>query len=424
MAMPSQLVRPLPFSSSKKTSNKVHRVLVEAVITALGQTFFENQYADKVLEKIFKDHREWGARDRRFIAETFYECVRWWRKYWFLLNEEVSSDKLSLLRLWAIHWLLTDQNIPDWPELKEIKEIDVRQRLRETKTHDAIVQSIPDWLHEMGIQELGERWNPILKALNQTASVDLRCNTLKINRDDLRAQLLKESVDTDLIQSVPNALTLKERRNVFTLSAFKEGFFEVQDRSSQCVAPFLEVVPGQRIIDACAGGGGKSLHLGALLKNKGKLIAMDIYDWKLKELRNRAIRNGIDIIETRHIDSSKVVKRLNASADRVLLDVPCSGVGVLRRNPDAKWKLTKQKIENLQQTQKEILDTYSDMTKVGGKLVYATCSVFPSENERQIEWFLAKNPSWILEEQLRLDPDQKQGDGFFAARLLRRASKV
>jgi 16S rRNA (cytosine967-C5)-methyltransferase len=160
--------------------------------------------------------------------------------------------------------------------------------------------------------------------------------------------------------------------------------------------------------------------MAAMMKNKGKILALDIHDWKLKELKGRASRDGVDIIETRLIDSQKVIKRLAGTADRVLLDVPCSGLGVLKRNPDSKWQLSPEEIDRLHKLQKEILQGYSGMTKAGGKLIYATCSILPSENEKQIEWFLDKNPTWTCEEQLRIDPDQEDSDGFFAARLLRK----
>jgi 16S rRNA (cytosine967-C5)-methyltransferase len=158
------------------------------------------------------------------------------------------------------------------------------------------------------------------------------------------------------------------------------------------------------------------------MKNKGKLISMDIHEWKLKELRGRSTRDGVDVIETRVIESSKTIKRLEKAADRVLLDVPCSGLGVLRRNPDSKWKMKPENFAEIQRLQSELLRDYSTMTKVGGRLVYATCSFFPSENEAQVDAFLKEHGSaWKLEEQLRVDPDQGRGDGFFAARLLRKA---
>ena len=311
--------------------------------------------------------------------------------------------------------------MPDWLEFSNIDKSEI---LMAEKSHlpTAIAQSVPDWLDQRGQEELGSRWPNILQALNQKAPVDLRTNTLKCTREELRQHLLKEEVETDLIQDVPTALTLRERRNIFTLSSFRSGFFEVQDRASQKVATLLEVEPGFKVIDACAGAGGKSLHLAALMKNKGKLIAMDIYEWKLKELRERASRNGVDVIETRLIDSTKAIKRLAGIADRVLLDVPCSGLGVFRRIPDKKWKLSADEIARLQVLQKELLLSYCDMTRVGGKMVYATCSILPSENEKQVQWFLQeKGQQWTLEEELRVDPDEGRGDGFFAARFLRKS---
>jgi 16S rRNA (cytosine967-C5)-methyltransferase len=180
----------------------------------------------------------------------------------------------------------------------------------------------------------------------------------------------------------------------------------------------LDPKPGERVIDACAGAGGKSLHLAALMKNKGKILSLDIHERKLEELRKRASRAGADIIETRTIDSSKVIKRLEETADRLLLDVPCSGLGVLRRNPDSKWKLSDEEIEKLRALQSQILESYSKMVKPGGRMVYATCSILPSENERQVEEFL-KNAGGTFEllEERKFAPGKDGFDGFYAASL-------
>jgi 16S rRNA (cytosine967-C5)-methyltransferase len=209
------------------------------------------------------------------------------------------------------------------------------------------------------------------------------------------------------------------------MAAFKEGLFEVQDASSQCVAPFLQVEPGMKVIDACAGGGGKTLHIGALMQNKGRILALDVHQWKLNELRKRCGRAGVDVAETRMIEGSKSIKRLAGYADRVLLDVPCSGLGVLRRNPDAKWKLSNEEIDRLIIEQQDILTRYSVMVKPGGKLVYATCSVLPSENEDQVQKFLAKHgDDWTLEEEMKINPAESGHDGFYGARLVRKAAVV
>jgi len=185
----------------------------------------------------------------------------------------------------------------------------------------------------------------------------------------------------------------------------------------------MKVEPGLRVVDACAGAGGKTLHIASLMKNKGKVIAMDIEDWKLQELKKRLRRNGVDIVETRLIDSNKVIKRMESAADRVLLDVPCSGMGVLRRNPDSKWKLTEARLRELQELQREILVQYSSMVKKDGYLIYATCSLLPSENREQINWFLENSNQtqarWQFEEDVALFPHRDRFDGFYMARLKR-----
>jgi 16S rRNA (cytosine967-C5)-methyltransferase len=257
--------------------------------------------------------------------------------------------------------------------------------------------------------------------MNEQADVFLRVNTLRASNQEVLQELrINENIECTLVKGFESCIQLDERRNVFSTKAFHEGLFEVQDAASQHIAPFVEVEPGQRVIDACAGAGGKSLHLACLMRNKGKIIAMDLHNWKLEELSTRAKRNKIDIIETRVIESSKTIKRLAETADRVLLDVPCSGVGVLRRNPDAKWKIKPEEIDRLVKVQAEILESYSRMVKPGGKLVYATCSIFKCENQDQIDNFLSKHgDKWILEESMTLDPDKTGFDGFFAARLKR-----
>ncbi len=398
----------------------LHRHMVDAIVVSLIEIFKDQVYADKVIGKNLKNQRKWGSRDRRFYAEQVYDCVRWWRQYWFLLGEEPSFEPRRVLRLWGIHQLRKGQALPDWSELQGLALS--ASRLEELERNRVIRESIPDWLDEKGSRELGGRWDSIVRSLNEAAPVDLRVNSLKATVPQVQLELQKEEIITDPVDDVETALSLEGRKNVFITKSFLAGHFEVQDRASQLVAPFLKVEPGLRVIDACAGAGGKSLHIAALMKNKGKLISMDIHEWKLKELRTRATRNGIDIIEVKPIEGSKTIKRLEKTADRVLLDVPCSGLGVLRRNPDYKWKMKPESFADIQKLQAELLRDYSQMTKVGGRLVYATCSFFPSENERQVESFLkAQGDAWKLEDQLRVDPDQGRGDGFFAARLLRKS---
>jgi 16S rRNA (cytosine967-C5)-methyltransferase len=232
------------------------------------------------------------------------------------------------------------------------------------------------------------------------------------------AELKEDRVEASLVGD--DCVQLAERANVFLSKSFKLGHFEVQDANSQQVAPALQAEPGMRVIDACAGAGGKSLHLAALMKNKGKIIAMDVSDKKLEQLRERSTRDGATCIETRVIESTKVIKRLKDGADRVLLDVPCSGLGVIRRNPDSKWKLMREEVERLRGLQAEILSGYSQMCKSGGVLVYATCSIAPSENSAQVKKFISQNETvWSLEAEQTFLPQRSGPDGFYFARLKR-----
>lgn len=175
-----------------------------------------------------------------------------------------------------------------------------------------------------------------------------------------------------------------------------------------------------RVVDACAGAGGKTLHLAALMQNKGQIIAMDTELWKLAELKKRAKRAGAHIIERRHLDSTKVVKRLKETADKVLLDVPCSGMGVLRRNPGAKWKLNANFLKSVKEKQAQIINSYSQMVKKGGHLLYATCSILPSENEDQVAEFLKNHKDFELKDQRSILPQDEGFDGFFMALLERK----
>jgi 16S rRNA (cytosine967-C5)-methyltransferase len=233
--------------------------------------------------------------------------------------------------------------------------------------------------------------------------------------DELKKYFDENNIKYEQLYDYPEAFILENRINIFRLDAFKNGWIEIQDASSQLVAPFLDVKPGMRVIDACAGAGGKTLHIAALMKNKGKIIALDTEEWKLKELRKRASRNNIDIIETKIIDSNKVIKRHKETADRLLLDVPCSGLGVLKRNPDAKWKLSPEFIEDVKKKQQEIISNYSEMLKPGGKMVYATCSILPSENQLQVKAFLKDNTNFSLLEEKIILPSISGFDGFYMA---------
>jgi len=340
------------------------------------------------------------------------------------LYEEIAEvrtpySRQNLFRLFAVWATLKGIAIPEWKQFENTPTRRIKGKFDSYSKNRKIRESIPDWLDEVGVKELGENWEKELSALNRQADVILRVNTLKSTLAEVQQELSEVDIQTKTISGFPNALQLLERANVFSTTLFQNGAFEVQDAASQKVAAVLDPKPGMRVIDACAGAGGKTLHLAALMENKGQIIALDIYQNKLNELKRRAKRAGAFNIETKCIDSTKVIKKMHNSADRVLIDAPCSGLGVLRRNPDTKWKLTPEFLNEIKKTQADILSQYSKMVKDGGKLVYATCSILPSENELQVERFLSSEDGkrFTLAKEIKLTPNQFGFDGFYIALL-------
>ena len=398
---------------------KLHRNLVFATIDSLHLIFNENKQADKVLKNTLKRDKRWGARDRGFIAETTYDIVRWKRLYSKIAEVKEPFNRANLFRLFTVWATLKGIQIPDWPQFENTPTRKIKGKFDEFSKIRKYKESLPDWLDDLGQKELGKKWDKEIHSLNQLADVILIVNTLKTTKEKLQNNLQELEIETENIKGYPQALKLVKRTNVFVTEAFKNGWFEVQDASSQKVAKFLNPKPGTRVVDTCAGAGGKSLHIAALMENKGQVIALDIYENKLKELKRRAKRNGAHNIETRTIDSSKVIKKLIHKADKILIDAPCSGIGVLKRNPDSKWKLQPEFLETIKNTQKEILDSYSRIVKPGGQMVYATCSILPSENEKQVQDFLerksGKDFKFVKEE--KVFPSESGFDGFYMALL-------
>lgn len=388
--------------------------------------FNEGEYADKVVARALKKDKRWGSHDRKFVAETIYEIVRWKRLYVEIAEVKEPFDRDKIWRIFAVWAVLRGYTLPDWKYFEETPVRRIKGKFDELTKTRKFKESIPDWMDELGVKELGEEiWTKELAAQNEQAKVILRVNKLKTTKGKLRAILMDLNIETEFHNDYPDALILTERANVFLTDAFKDGFFEVQDASSQLVAYFLDVKPGMRVVDTCAGAGGKTLHLASLMENKGQLIAMDLYESKLKQLKIRAKRNGAFNIEPRVIESTKTIKKLHEKADRVLIDAPCSGLGVLKRNPDSKWKLQPEFIENIKKIQAEVLENYSKIVKPGGKLVYATCSVLPSENQEQIKRFLSTEigKEFTFVQDKKVLAHESGFDGFYMALLERKINK-
>ncbi|MEM6769409.1 MAG: RsmB/NOP family class I SAM-dependent RNA methyltransferase [Bacteroidota bacterium] len=397
--------------------SKLFPAHLEAIASALANIFGEGAYADREIARVLKADKRRGSKDRAFIAENTYEVVRNYRLLRHLSGGGKPKKREDWWRIVGIQLALKGISLPPWREFGEINPTELQQKLAAAQQERALRESIPDWLDQLGQSELGAQWGPTLTALNEQAPVVLRANRLKTTPSKLNRMLIQDKIRTEPIGE--DALLVTERQNLFRTQAFRDGLFEVQDYSSQQAAPALEVEPGHTVIDACAGAGGKSLHLAALMENKGQLLSLDIHGWKLKELKKRARRNGVSNLETREITSSKVIKRLTGRADRLLLEVPCTGLGVLRRNPDAKWKLSQDFVDRVVGEQADIITRYSRMVKPGGKMVYATCSVLPRENDAQVDQFLASEAGqgWTLEHKHTYLPQVEGYDGFFVSRL-------
>ena len=391
---------------------KLHRNLALAIVATLTEIFQNNQVAERAVAAAFEAHPKWGKRDRSYVAETVYEIVRWRRLLEFAAQDE------SHWALLAAYLARENQALPDFDEFKDFNAPWIRTRLQITEIERAVAQSIPDWLDELGARELGAHWGEEIAALNREAPVILRANTLKISRDELRAQLNELGFDTTIIEDLPDALQLVERRAVTRSELYKAGLFEIQDAASQMVAPFSAATAGMKVLDACAGAGGKTLHLAARMENQGELRALDIYPVKLDELERRAARAGADVQIA--IANKKSLGQLQGWADRLITDMPCSGSGTLRRQPDLKWRLSPAWLERLRATQREILTDYRDLVAPEGEIIYATCSILPSENQEQIAWFTQEFPEWELREERVISTAQTGFDGFYMARLGRR----
>ena len=399
---------------------RLHKNLVLAVIKILDGVFNQDFYADKTIEKVLKLDKRWGSRDRAFIAETSYEIVRWKRLYLEIAGVKKPFQYKNLWRVFSVWAVLKGINLPNWTEFQETPKRRIKGKFDELSKIRKFRESVPDWIDKLACDEIGEKkWEKEISELNKMAEVVLRTNTLKTNSSELQKILLNEEISTETIVGYPDALRLKKRVNLFKKESFQKGLYEIQDASSQLVAPFLKIEPGMKICDICAGAGGKTLHLSALSKNKGQILAMDIYKHKLIQLKKRAKRNSAFNIETKLIENNKSIKRLKGKIDRLLIDAPCSGLGVLKRNPDSKWKLQPDFLNKIKDTQLKILKQYSKLIKENGKIVYATCSILPSENEHQINSFLKseEGQDFKLEEEKKISPLSSGFDGFYMARL-------
>jgi 16S rRNA (cytosine967-C5)-methyltransferase len=402
----------------KYTFLKIYRNLCEAIAGGLDQVFIEGGHTVSVVETLLASNKKWGSRDRNFIANYLYNAVRYYRLYCYAIDIDVITSRTDSWKLTGACLINNGYDLPEWPEWEGLDAAAVKEKIASAQTIRKIKESVPDWLDERCSAELGDAWDKELTALNQPAPLCIRVNTLKATKDSVIDFLNAEDIEFSLPEDAPDGIVIHSKKNLRQTYPYKSGWFEVQDISSQQVAMVLDPKPGMKVIDACAGAGGKTLHISALMQGRGEIIAIDIYPDKIKELENRARRNGVENINALPYTKG-LVKIYEGEADRLLLDVPCSATGVIRRNPDTKWKLTPEALDEVITLQQELLVKYSPMVKQGGIMVYATCSILPSENENQIDVFIKGNPDFEKVEERKISPAESGFDGFYICKLLK-----
>jgi len=389
--------------------------------------------ADVTLSRYFKDHPRLGGRERGAVAECIYAVLR--NKLFFTEfaepNGGATMRRLVLLGMAdtvgieALGGLSPEET--EW--LKQLTQIDRKLM------HKSMRSNMPKWLFEKLVAQFGEDETlELADAMNTAAPLDLRVNVLKASRDEVAAELAQAPIVTTPTPFAPNGLRVMKKPSLQNLPLFKNGSIEVQDEGSQILSQIVAAKRGEMVVDFCAGAGGKTLALGAIMRNTGRLYAFDVSEKRLTKLKPRLARSGLSNVHPVVIahERDAKIKRLAGKIDRVLVDAPCSGLGTLRRNPDVKWRQQPQDVAELQVKQAAILDGAARLLKSGGRLVYATCSFLNEENDFIAKQFLETHPDFellpmhqVLAEQkieglemgdyLKLLPHKHQTDGFFAA---------
>ena len=404
----------------------------------LGQLLRFEHPADAVVSRYFREHRQLGHADRAFVAETVFAVLRRWRSLEARCAGETSARRLllaalAMVRGWSLRELAPVLRNSEEAWLGQVKGMD------DSVWPAAVRCDMPDWLYERLAAQLGADEVPALaRAMNQPAPLDLRVNTLKTSREAVLELFAAEGIAAQPTPYAPHGIRLRDKPALAKHPLFLDGAFEVQDEGSQLLGLLLEARRGEMVMDFCAGAGGKTLLIGAQMKNTGRLYACDVSDKRLANLKPRLARSGLSNVHPIRIEHERdtKLKRLTGKLDRVLVDAPCSGLGTLRRNPDLKWRQGESAVAELMQKQSAILAAAAALVKPGGRLVYATCSLLTAENTGIVDGFLANHPQFALipagsllarhgialeGDMLQLLPQQHHTDGFFAAVLEKRA---
>jgi 16S rRNA (cytosine967-C5)-methyltransferase len=435
---------------------------LQAAIDLLSDIHGGTAPADRAAAAYFRNHRYIGGKDRRHIIDHVYAVLRHRaRLEWWLARMGISGSLTDRLRVIAALVLLEGWSADRLagtfdggqyrPPPLESRERDLAGKLAGHAIDDGaqpawVRLEYPQWLEHQLRNLFGSRFETEMAALGAEAAFDMRVNTLKGSRAQAIAALAEAGIEATPTPLSPIGLRVQGRPPVATLAVFRDGLIEVQDEGSQIVALLTGARPGMRVVDFCAGAGGKTLAMAATMQNKGHIVACDVLQGRVERAAVRLNRAGIHNVERRGLTTERDpwVKRHARTFDRVLVDAPCSGIGAWRRNPDAKWRVSADDLTALTDLQRRILDSATRLVRPGGRLVYATCSLLPAENAVQVEWFLGSRDDFsvrpiptvwdesmtgmaeagecpTMEPSLRLTPAANGTDGFFVAVLERRA---
>lgn len=392
----------------------IPKALLTGIQGALNDILFQNSFSDKAVANMLKNHTAWGSRDRKTATRITYDITRNFLKYQFIAQQipAFSASESNEQLIHALIWISIyhDEILAEKLEVPEdIKDIISNIQF----PSEDIRHSVLPWIYSSIKEDWGNETDALIKSLDNPAPVYIRYNSLKTTAQKLNNELDKLKIEYLYSEKVGGAIQILSNNQLRQTNPFKEGMFEFQDIGSQHIVKQAGIKPGQVVVDFCAGKGGKTLQIAGLMKNDGRLIASDIDATRLSQLQKRAQKAGIKNLEL--IPHNTLLDKKNLLADLVLIDAPCSGMGTFRRQPDLKFRLKKENLDQIIQTQAHILEEAKSLLRVNGKLVYATCSILKKENSQQIENFLKNNPYFELLQEEYILPKEYNGDGFYVA---------
>ena len=419
-------------------------LIVDELTRALSTVLKLDGPADVLMSRFFRMNHKLGSRDRSVIAEAIFYALRHLSSLTWQMKPAVPMRAPRLTALVTLSRIYGRENLDPKIVGNDATALDNCLRSKVEKATPLVQSELPFWLYERLLKQFGEASSDLFEAMKEGAPLDLRVNTLKARREEVLEELAEHGVEAMPTPLSPEGIRLTSKPGLTSWPLYKDGKIDVQDEGSQLIARLVQPRRGEMVCDFCAGAGGKTLALGAMMKSTGRLYAFDVNEKRLAGLTPRMRRAGLSNVHPIAIKSERDqrVKRLAGKFDRVLVDAPCSGTGTLRRNPDLKWRMSEEELERIKGIQADVLNAAARLVKGGGRLVYATCSLLREENQAAIEAFLETHPEFeqldateiLLKQGVELPqctrdqapyfvmaPHQSGTDGFFGAVLQKKS---